>query len=144
MRVFDPTLDILERALDARMDRHEILAGNLANADTPGFLPTDLDVPARLAAEAAAATGAGATRASAIPTAPGFLPLEGSLPASPPPLAGLAPGGSAVDPGLDGNAVDVDRTLVALAENALQYNAAARAAGKKLGILRYVVSDGAA
>jgi flagellar basal-body rod protein FlgB len=140
MRVFDPTLDILERALDARMDRHEILAGNLANADTPGFVPGDLDVPARLAAETAAA----GARAGATPPTPGHLPLEGSLPASLPPLAGMAPGVSAVNPGLDGNAVDVDRTLVALAENALQYNAAARAAGKKLAILRYVASDGAA
>jgi flagellar basal-body rod protein FlgB len=46
--------------------------------------------------------------------------------------------------GLDGNAVDVDRALAAVAENAIQYNAAARAAQKKLAILRYVASDGAA
>jgi len=32
--------------------------------------------------------------------------------------------------------------MVAMAENALQYGASARAAGKKLAILRYVVSDG--
>ncbi len=47
-------------------------------------------------------------------------------------------------PGLDGNAVDLDRTTAAIAENALQYGAAAKAAGKKLAILRYVASDGAA
>ena len=38
--------------------------------------------------------------------------------------------------------VDLDRTMVALAENGLQYGASARAAGKKLAILRYVSSDG--
>jgi flagellar basal-body rod protein FlgB len=32
--------------------------------------------------------------------------------------------------------------MVAMAENALQYASSARAAGKKLAILRYVVSDG--
>jgi flagellar basal-body rod protein FlgB len=32
----------------------------------------------------------------------------------------------------------------AIAENAIQYGAAARAAAKKLAILRYVASDGAA
>ncbi|MGD0839194.1 MAG: hypothetical protein ABSB49_21365, partial [Polyangia bacterium] len=37
---------------------------------------------------------------------------------------------------------DLDRTMVAMAENALQYAASARAAGVKLGILRYVASDG--
>ncbi len=45
-------------------------------------------------------------------------------------------------PGIDGNAVDLDRTLVAVSENALQYGASAKAAGKKLGILRYVANDG--
>jgi flagellar basal body rod protein FlgB len=43
---------------------------------------------------------------------------------------------------LDGNTVDLDRTMVAMAENALQYGASARAAGHKLAILKYVASDG--
>ena len=47
-------------------------------------------------------------------------------------------------PGLDGNAVDLDRTMGAIAENAIQYGAAAKAAAKKLAILRYVASDGQA
>jgi flagellar basal body rod protein FlgB len=47
-------------------------------------------------------------------------------------------------PSIDGNGVDLDRTMAALAENGLQYAAGARAAGKKLAILRYVVSDGGA
>jgi flagellar basal-body rod protein FlgB len=34
--------------------------------------------------------------------------------------------------------------MVALAQNGLQYSASAKAAGKKLAILRYVASDGAA
>jgi flagellar basal-body rod protein FlgB len=47
-------------------------------------------------------------------------------------------------PGLDGNSVDLDRTSAAVAENAIQYGAAAKAAAKKLAILRYAASDGAA
>lgn len=143
MRIFDPTLQTLERALDVRLDRHTVLAGNLANADTPGFEPRDLDV-ARAMAEGPAAPAGGP------PPAPGHLPLEGFVPAALPAGNGtLAPAGAtipaaAASPDLDGNSVDVDRTLVALAENALQYGAAARAAGKKLAILRYVASDGAA
>jgi flagellar basal-body rod protein FlgB len=38
--------------------------------------------------------------------------------------------------------VDLDRTMGAIAENAIQYGAAAKAAAKKLAILRYVASDG--
>lgn len=138
MRIFDPTLELLGRALDARMDRQAILAGNLANADTPGFVPGDLDVAARMAAPPGSSPAPGAS-------SPGHLSLEGSLPAAPLPAPGAALGGpDGAGPGADGNGVDIDRTLVALAENALHYNAAARTAGKKLAILRYVASDGAA
>lgn len=126
MKLFDTTLGTLERSLDARLQRHNLLAGNLANADTPGYQPLDLDVEKVLAAPVTA--GEGAQRE-------GFLPLTTGV-------AGAVIAGPRASPGIDGNAVDVDRTLVSLAQNALQYGAAARAAGKKLAILRYVASDG--
>jgi flagellar basal-body rod protein FlgB len=44
--------------------------------------------------------------------------------------------------GLDGNGVDLDKTMVELSRNGLLYGAAAKAAGKKLSILKYVASDG--
>ena len=44
----------------------------------------------------------------------------------------------------DGNAVDIDRTMSALAENALQYQASTRVVAKKMALLKYVASDGAA
>jgi len=133
MKVFDKTLGTLERALDARSLRHQILAGNLANANTPGFVPREVDF-------AAAMARAGQEAPVAPRSAPGEIPLGAAdRPAGPgsPVQAGTSSGA-----GIDGNAVDVDRALVAVAENALQYGAAARAAGKKLAILRYVASDG--
>ena len=48
MKIFDRTLGTLERALDARLLRHNVLAGNLANADTPGFVPRDVDFAAAM------------------------------------------------------------------------------------------------
>ena len=45
-------------------------------------------------------------------------------------------------PSFDGNEVDLDTTMSAMAENAIQYGANARAASAKLAILKYVVSDG--
>lgn len=114
MKIFD-SIATLERALDVRGQRHTVLAGNLANADTPGFAPLDVDFEAAMAATDGAATAKGA-----VGTAEG---LEGAA-------------------GLDGNTVDVDRTMAALAENGMQYGAAARAASKKLAILRYVAGDG--
>jgi len=125
MKIFDRTLARLETALDVRMVRHGVLAANIANADTPGYVARDVDFDAAMAA----ADG------GAAPTREGHIPVASSA-------------GAPVDvvgaPGIDGNAVDADRTLVALAENGLQYGAAARSAAKKLAILRYVASDGAA
>jgi flagellar basal-body rod protein FlgB len=142
MKLFDATLGRLEHALDVRLLRHNVLSNNLANADTPGFTPMDLDFRSQV--EAAEAAGGG----SMARTSPGHLEGETASTAAPAannsgertppalvPMAGAAPS-------MDGNEVDVDRTMAALAENAIQYGATARAAGKKLAILRYVVSDG--
>ncbi len=171
MKIFDGTLATLEHALDARLLRHNVLAGNLANANTPGFVPREIDFAAAMqesqrrgdrSGEPAAAPappvltksltlasaghlveGAGIPPRGTAASSAGDIPLSAAGPA-------LGSIGSPVvstnggDAGIDGNAVDVDRALSAVAENAIQYNAAARAAGKKLAILRYVASDGAA
>lgn len=139
MKIFDATLSTLERALDVRLARQSVLASNVANADTPGFQPRELDFAAAMAAAAPGAT--------AMPVAEGTV-RTGDLAlgargaggaAAPEDFVSQVQGASA---GIDGNAIDLDRTLVAVSENALQYGAAAKAAGKKLAILRYVANDG--
>ena len=158
MKIFDQTFGTLERALDVRLARQNVLGGNLANMDTPGFVPRDVDFAAAMGAGGTGAPGGTAPGAPPVPglepaPAPGELPLN--LASYTPPSLSAAPGlpgglsstvsaGPASAAGIDGNAVDADRTLVALAENALQYGAAAKAISKKLAILRYVASDGTA
>jgi flagellar basal-body rod protein FlgB len=158
VRIFDQTFGTLERALDVRLSRQGVLAGNLANVDTPGFTPRDVDFAAAMGASGSVSPAgiptslAGVTLASvASPRGAGELPLElasytpPSLPGAPR-LPGSAMQGisdpPSASPGLDGNSVDADRALVALSENAIQYGAAAKAISKKFAILRYVASDG--
>jgi flagellar basal-body rod protein FlgB len=161
VKIFDRTLGTLEKALDARLLRHNVLAGNLANADTPGFVPRDVDFAAAMrqqlspsipgdVAPPSPASGAPILLASYHPGDAGVSAPSRDLPLS---LGDATAGGGVGSPviavqgtgaGLDGNAVDVDRALAAVAENAIQYGAAARAAQKKLAILRYAASDGAA
>ena len=140
MKIFDATMSTLERSLDVRLSRQTVLAGNLANANTPDFVQRDLDFAAAMAA-ASAPAGPGPDPAAAA--RPGDLPLASVAPRlnAPEQFIGEVPGSS---PGLDGNAVDLDRASASLAENALQYGAAAKAAAKKLAILRYAASDGQA
>ena len=49
MNLFTATLDGHARALDLLAQRQKVLAGNIANADTPGFKARDFDFAAALA-----------------------------------------------------------------------------------------------
>ena len=131
-------MSTLERALDVRLSRQTVLAGNLANANTPGFVPRELDFEAAMAAATTPAAQEPVTAARA-----GDLPLGASAarPGAPEEFVFAQTGAS---PGLDGNAVDLDQASATIAENSLQYGAAAKAISKKLAILRYAASDGQA
>ncbi|MFP3998168.1 flagellar basal body rod protein FlgB [Pseudomonas capeferrum] len=48
---FDKALGIHEKALDFRAQRAEVLANNIANADTPNYKARDMDFSSVLAAE---------------------------------------------------------------------------------------------
>ena len=43
LNLFNFTHHLLERSMRVRAARHEILSANIANADTPGFRPKDVD-----------------------------------------------------------------------------------------------------
>lgn len=144
MKIFDSTLGHVERALDLQLQRQGVLAGNLANLDTPGFRPKDIDFAAAMSSASAGLGDAGGGAVARTDTQ--HMDAEGQVLG----LAGDAHRAAAAPvietggetPSLDGNQVDLDRTMAAIAQNSLQYNANARAATRKLAILRYVVNDG--
>jgi len=132
MRIFDATLATLQRSMDVRLSRQNVLGGNLANIDTPGFVPSDVDFAASMAEARGPRFGAlNTTNENHLTAAPPEAGADVSLTEASEKLAGL-----------DGNQVDLDRTMAALAENAIQYGAAARVTQKKLALLKYVASDG--
>jgi flagellar basal-body rod protein FlgB len=143
MKLFDTTLTRLQESLDVRLVEHNVLAGNIANADTPGYRPKELDFSqAMAAAQQAANSGAMvATDGRHLGSSGSMAAGEGASRATTAATT-LVRDGAGTSPSMDGNEVDLDRTMAGLAENSLQYGASARAAGKKLAILRYVVSDG--
>ena len=146
MKIFDATLSQLERSLDVRLLRHNLLSANLANVDTPGFRPKDLDFTAAMVSVENRSQDSATLEA--VTTASGHMQIgvpigsagaqDGQLSPKDLPVVDLPSSNAS----LDGNTVDLDRTMVAMAENALQYGASARAAGRKLAILKYVASDG--
>jgi flagellar basal-body rod protein FlgB len=141
VKIFDATLKTLENALDVRLVEQNVLAGNVANADTPGYKPKELDFSTAMAA-ARADDGAG----SLTTTEAGHMGANGQTMGSATSVSDVASSlvidGKGTSPGFDGNAVDLDRTMAGMAENGLQYGAGAKAAGKKLAILKYAIDGG--
>jgi flagellar basal-body rod protein FlgB len=130
--LFDATLQGLERGLDVASRRQAVLSSNLANLDTPNYVPKDVDFKAHLRrVTAAAEPGPVATKA------PGHLRGDEGF-AGPDLEVKDSPDRA---PGQDGNAVDLDRQLALATNNAGRYGALARAVQKKTAALRYVLSQ---
>ena len=110
-------LGIQPQALELQSRRMQVLAENLANADTPNYKARDIDFQSALAAASGAASGAGTavqlatTDARDIGAATG---ADGS-----PALKYRVP----LAPSLDGNTVDAQLEQAAFADNTVRYQA---------------------
>jgi flagellar basal-body rod protein FlgB len=116
----DSHLGVHVAALRLREKRTELLATNLANADTPGFKARDLDFRAALSAAAGPASSPGSLQATQsrhfgtldINSASGAGSTEAFLKFRTP-----------LAPSLDGNTVDAQLEQAAFADNSVRYQA---------------------
>ncbi len=108
---FDSALGIHAKALLLRSRRNEVLASNIANADTPGFKARDIDFR-KVLSETADAARLERTHAH-------HLDLNSEAGIEGAELLYRVPN----QPSLDGNTVDPDLEKAAFAENAVRYNA---------------------
>jgi flagellar basal-body rod protein FlgB len=110
----DAYLGVHADALKVRGQRTELLARNLANADTPGYKAQDIDFRAALAAARGAEKPVAmrATDNQHLATASGADDAPASLKYRTP-----------LAPSLDGNTVDVQMEQAAFAENAVRFQA---------------------
>lgn len=114
--LFDPVMQGLSTALTLHQRRHEVLASNLANLETPRFRAHDLDFGRALseAFEGRAAAADGGPRAELVEDRTG------------PPRA-------------DGNTVDLDFQMAKLGANGGRYVALSRVLGLRLALLRQAI-----
>jgi flagellar basal-body rod protein FlgB len=113
-KLIDAALGIHPQAIEAGARRLELLAGNMANADTPGFKARDIDFRATMQALLDGPTGTAATlrlTQAGHQSAPGT-----SLAAEP---LYRVPN----HPALDGNTVDTQLEQTAFAEASVRYQA---------------------
>ena len=117
-------LDFQGNALMLRAERQRLLASNIANADTPGYVARDMKFAEALTA---ATSGKGAMSVSQEARGgnygtsdPGHIPLSGYSERS---TVGYA---VQTQPTLDNNSVDMDRERAAFMDNAVRYEATLR------------------
>jgi flagellar basal-body rod protein FlgB len=122
------TVEIGHRTLDYQLERHNVLAGNVANVDTPGFRPLELTRTLETAT-----AGASLARTDAAHLAGPGNALGGTYEVSP---------DAVVNAGNDENAVSLEHELAKLSANHVRYESAARMVQMQLGQLRYAANDG--
>jgi flagellar basal-body rod protein FlgB len=120
--LFDTTQLALERAIEGAGKRHEALAANLANANTPGYQRLEVDFHSALAS----AIDRGDESRNALARL-SFTPAKDAA-------AGVTRA--------DGSTVDVDSESAKLAENALEQQAAVQVAHTRINILKAAMGVG--
>lgn len=117
MDKLDFSMQVLSKAMNLRMKRHAMIAGNLANADTPGYRPKDISFESK---------------------------LQNAVKANNPSMIYQVSGKTEfVDdkvPRKDGNTVSTDKQLAKLTENTMVYTASAEFLKKKIGMLKRVIT----
>lgn len=111
------TLNFQAEALVLRSERQRLIASNIANADTPGYVAREMDFAGALRQ----ATGQAGPAAAIRTTAAGHLPgTAGSRTDAT--LRYAAPSQT----NLDRNTVDMDRERASFADNSVKYEATLR------------------
>jgi flagellar basal-body rod protein FlgB len=123
------SIDKLAAAMTFHRERHAVLAGNVANVDTPGYRPYDITASeSGQAGELALATTDGAhMQADGEPTGAAYAKT-------------FDDGGKLA--GADGNAVSMERELAKIDANRTRYATAAELVSRRMAMLRYAAGDG--
>lgn len=135
--IFNSTMSVLEKSVDLRAKNQNLIAANVANAETPNFVPKTLAFEQELQ---------GALKSRQSGQRPSATPHERHIP-----IRGVGGGSSiksvsgkvietpAATPGKDGNAVELENEMGKLAENQIMFNASVQMLNKKFEGLRTAI-----
>lgn len=117
-------LDFHSKALVLRAERQRVIAGNIANADTPGYAARDFNFSQALSNATGMSAATAPSQSPRTPAHSKHIPLSNAS-------------GGAMDaqrlaytvqsqPSLDGNSVDMDRERANFMDNAIRYESTLR------------------
>lgn len=138
--IFSNTVNLLGKSIDLRAKNQNLISSNIANAETPNFVPKTLAFEQEL--QGAIKNRQTGRHASSM-AHERHIPVRG------------AGGGSALQsvsgqvietpaktPGKDGNAVELENEMSRMAENQIMFNASVQLISKKFEGLRSAIKEG--
>ncbi len=134
MTIFDRTMQLLERSLDLRGARQQVIAANIANEETPKYRATDLNFGQALANAQRGKlpiTLASTNQHHIGPKGSGYQQVVGRVEEVP-----------AADMPLDANSVNIELEMAKMSDNAQQYNTAATIIGMRFKQLMTAIREG--
>lgn len=138
--LFNTTVELLGKSVDLRVKNQNLIASNIANAETPHYVPKALVFEEELQGAIKGSQRGGA--ASAEPNAR-HIPIQSSGSKNAlRSVTGKIVETPAKTPGKDGNAVELENEMGKMAENQLMFNASVQMLTKKFEGLRTAIREG--
>jgi flagellar basal-body rod protein FlgB len=123
--LYDRSVTLMGKALSISTERNRLISNNIANVDTVGYKPTDLNFKETFARALSSSSDALLTRTHESH----FESGESS------------PGGTVYEKS-DTASVDIDQEMTRLAENNLRYRTDSEMLVRKLNLIRYSITEG--
>lgn len=134
--IFNTTVDVLGKSIDLRARNQNLISSNVANAETPNYVPKTLAFEDEL--QGALKGGAKGTPAM---TNARHLPLKGAS-SRLQSVTGRVVETPSKSPGKDGNSVELENEMSKMAENQIMYNASVQILSKKFEGLKTALREG--
>jgi flagellar basal-body rod protein FlgB len=128
------TINFLEKSLEYRKIRQDLIASNIANADTPYYRPRDIRFEESLKSEIEKKPAKKLELAKTSPMHLEAIDMKDNLK----PIVFFRDGHLSRN---DGNSVDIDVETTEMAKNSLMYNAAVAAVKKRVELFKLVVDS---
>ena len=133
MASIEQSLSVFSQALNLRTQRHQVLASNIANADTPNYKARDFSFETAMQNAMSGRSDVG--RVDMARTSAGHIARSGA-------------GGSAdfkyrseTQSAVDGNTVDMDVERAQITENAMQYQILTQLISNKFQVIRSALAS---
>lgn len=139
--IFNGTIDVLGKSVDLRAKNQNLIAANIANVETPNFVPKTLAFEKELQGAIKSRQDSG-QRPAAAPNSR-HIPLRSARSGSTlNSVTGTVVESPSKTPGKDGNAVELENEMSRLAENQVMFNASVQMLTKKFEGLKTAIREG--